>query len=260
MLCVIRGLLDLLALVKMEELLMEMKNDIARLPSELAKLPTVSAQLKMDEISIISKLAKTPDTPSVITQAPPTNSGSVGPPPNKVVVVNKPSTSKYTIVSQQPGPQVQLPGQVAGQVAVQTPEGIVMPVYSVATTGTKPAQSVSVVQAATATTVATTSTSQTIAIGVPAYLDSSNVYQMQLVPAVSGQQMMYWQTPAQVTTVAAAPAAATAVPSQLAVVQGSSGQVLQPVQLSVDSAGGSGGATVTLAPAQPSKNPVITID
>lgn len=252
---------------------MEMKNDVSRLPTELGKLPSVSAQLKMDEISIISKLAKTQDTPSVITQAPPTNTGSVGPPTNEVLLVNKPAptssstTSKYTIVSQQPGPQVQLPGQ---QVAVQTPEGLVMPVYSVAAS-TKPAQSVSVVQAA-APTVPATTTGQTIAIGVPTtYLEGSNVYQMQLLPTVSGQQMMYWppvvasgQAQAQVTTVAAAPAPGGAGPSQLTVVQGTSPRVLQPV-LSVASTGG-GGATVTLATAQGQSrgskktSSIITID
>ena len=69
------------ALSKMEELLMEMKTDVVRLPGELAKMPSVSLQLKMDEISTISKLAKAiappPVSQSVITRAPPTPAGKV---------------------------------------------------------------------------------------------------------------------------------------------------------------------------------------
>lgn len=273
------------ALSKMDELLLEMKNDVSRLPSELSKLPTVSAQLKMDEISIISKLAKTSDNPSVITQAPPTNTGGPGgggsgsSGGSEVVVLNKPTASKYTIVSSQaPGPQVQLPGQVA--VPVQPPESLVMPVYSVAS-GSKQVQPVSVVQAslgqASSTALATTtsSTAPTITIGVPTYLDGSSVYQL-LPTAVSGQQMVYWppvvggsgQTPAaaaQVTTVAATPVG-TALPSQLTVVQQGSPQpqVLQPVQLSVDTIGGGGATAVTLATTgqgkAAKKTSVITID
>ena len=254
----------------MEELLSEMKNDVSRLPTELSKLPSVSAQLKMDEISIISKLAKSPDTPSVITQAPPTHTGpqktsgaaassSVG----EMVVVNKPAkqptSSKYAIVSQQPGPQVQLP---AGQVAMQTPEGLMMPVYSVANSSTKGTgtQAMSVVQG-TGSSAITTTAGQTITIGVPAYVEGSNVYQ--LVPAVSGhavsgQQVVYWPPVGQSSTT-------TVAGSQLAVVQGTSPQVLQPVQLSVAS---TGGAAVTLAAAQGTgqgktaakKTSVITID
>ena len=66
-----------LALGKMEELLMEMKSDVSRLPGELSKIASVSNQLKMDEISSLSKLARKQgesrsSAPSVITQATPT--------------------------------------------------------------------------------------------------------------------------------------------------------------------------------------------
>ena len=48
----------------MEELLMEMKSDVSRLPGELAKIPSVSTQLKMDEISTISKAAHKETAPN----------------------------------------------------------------------------------------------------------------------------------------------------------------------------------------------------
>lgn len=56
-----------------------MKTDVARLPGELSKMPSVSIQLKMDELSTFSKLAKggtapPPISQSVITQAPPATS------------------------------------------------------------------------------------------------------------------------------------------------------------------------------------------
>ncbi len=65
----------------MEELLSEMKSDVSHLPSDLSRIPPISNQLKMDEISTLSKLASrgtiAPTTQSVITQAP---SGSLAPP------------------------------------------------------------------------------------------------------------------------------------------------------------------------------------
>ena len=240
----------------MEELLIEMKSDVTRLPGELGKMPSVSMQLKMDEISTISKLAKAPVSQSVITQAP------VSTPPTKPrsksprLVKKEPETTaaKYKVV---PGPssgvpQVQLPS--GSSLAVQTTDGLV--VYSVGSS-TNPSQGMTMVQAGTTATAAavapavtsTAAGAQTIAIGVPAtYLDS-NLYQtVQLVPAVSGhqvsgQQVMYWpgQTPAQVSTVAAAPTG-----TQLAVVQqgGANTTVLQPVQFGVDSSGEKGTSSV----------------
>ena len=272
------------ALSKMEELLMEMKTDVSRLPSELAKMPSVSTQLKMDEISTISKLAKgvAPVSHSVITQGPaaatagsPSSPSSAqqthrskSPKPKKDVVVVVPDKSKlqqpssvqqqtiapkykvaYTSspAGQAAGPQVQLPP--GSGLAVQTAEGLV--VYSVASSSTNSSPAV-VQQAGT-----TATTSGQTYIGVPTYIDSSSLYQttVQLVPAVTGQQVMYWpsvvggsgQGTAQVTTVAAA---GTGVGSQLAVVQrGSAGTVLQPVQFNVDNTKGT-----------TSTNSVITID
>ncbi len=256
----------------MEELLIEMKADISRLPAELAKMPSVSVQLKMDEISTISKLAKTPVSHSVITQAPPSSAAikiaarSKSPRPSKKEALqpSQVASSKFKVAfAQQPssttlqpvGPQVQLP---AGRslTAVQTAEGLV--VYSVASSAT-PTQAVSMVQAvgggASSGGITTTAASQqTIAIGVPAsYIEGSNVYQtVQLVPAAaaSAQQVVYWPqgaaavvgtggsgqtvTPAQVTTVPAMAAGgmAGAGVGQLAVVQNPPPTVLQPVQFS----------------------------
>ena len=39
---------------------MEMKSDVSRLPVELSKIPPISRQLKMDEISTLSRLANKP--------------------------------------------------------------------------------------------------------------------------------------------------------------------------------------------------------
>ena len=50
----------------MEELLMEMKSDVSRLPSELGKITSVSTQLKMDEISTISKAAHKETAPVIV--------------------------------------------------------------------------------------------------------------------------------------------------------------------------------------------------
>lgn len=224
----------------MDELLAEMRSDVMRLPNELSKIPAVSVQLKMDEISIISKLAKTPVSQSVITHAPSVISSAPhsskirakSPRSVKKEGLDKPkqiSQAKLTYAgSAPPGPQVQLP--TGSSLAMQTPEGLV--VYSVAS-NTPPPQSVSVVQAGApgAASTVTTSAGQTIAIGVPTYLDSSSLYQ--LVPASGqqvGQQVVYWppvvgtgQPPAQVTTVAAA-----GTGSQLAVVQKGTSAAVAP--------------------------------
>ena len=71
----------------MEELLLDMKSDVSKLSMELTKIPPVSNQLKIDEMSILGKLAGKDSTrklvpilpstaatvsqPSVITQAKP---------------------------------------------------------------------------------------------------------------------------------------------------------------------------------------------
>ena len=60
----------------MEELLMEMKSDVSRLPGELSKIPSVSTQLKMDEISTISKAAHKETAPVIINNSSGGSGGS----------------------------------------------------------------------------------------------------------------------------------------------------------------------------------------
>lgn len=78
--------LSIVALSKMEELLLDMKQDAVKLSMELSKCPSVSQQLKIDELSILSKLAgrerKSEQTPSVITSATTTNGSTKVPPHN----------------------------------------------------------------------------------------------------------------------------------------------------------------------------------
>ena len=101
------------ALSKMEELLMEMKSDVSKLPAELSKIPTVSTQLKMDEISTISKLANkgSGDAPiinssSVITQAPGVSNQLIKPVSvahdNKSVKVEKDKSNVVIIQEKKP--------------------------------------------------------------------------------------------------------------------------------------------------------------
>lgn len=66
----------------MEELLMEMKSDVSRLPSELGKITSVSTQLKMDEISTISKAAHKETAPVIVNN---NSTGSGGNRPSTVI-------------------------------------------------------------------------------------------------------------------------------------------------------------------------------
>jgi hypothetical protein len=86
------------ALGKMEELLMEMKSDVSRLPGELSKIPSVSTQLKMDEISTISKAAHKETAPVIINKSSSSNvrSGSV------ITHTHTPAEVMTTSVTQQP--------------------------------------------------------------------------------------------------------------------------------------------------------------
>lgn len=270
---------------------MEMKLDVARLPAELSKMPSVSVQLKMDEYSTISKLAKVnsqqPISQSVITQAPAAATAQAGtavitdinrsksPVVRKdaaekksshvsAVPAQKTATTKYQVAyttgtGASGGTQVQLaPGS---GLAVQTAQGNIV-VYSVASS-VNTTQTVSIVQGGSvvgggASTVSTNSRGgQAYTIGVPAYIDGSNLYQtVHLVPAASAgastivsgsQQVVYW--PPQST--------ATVGTSQIAVVP--QGQVLQPVQIGVDKSS-TKESTVTAEKKNTAQPSVITID
>jgi len=256
------------ALAKMEDLLMEMKSDLSRLPNELAKIPSVSKQLKMDEISTLSKLANkgtiaTTQAHSVITQAPSVvtmaMSGSTGGADKLKQVAPKQATSgksEIAVVQKEQdrsataqygvayattgGTIVQAPVQLAtgSGLAVQTADGVV--VCSVAS-NTGGMQYATIQQSSSTATSTSTSQSQTTyAIGVPTYVDGSMYLQgqtVQLVPVSSvpgsNQQVMYW--PVRQGTQSGSQTAAVAVGSQLAVVQGGSQAVVQPIQYVVDS-------------------------
>ena len=276
----------------MEELLLDMKSDVLRLPGELSKMPSVSVQLKMDEISTISKLAKggvtpTPVSQSVITRAPPTSSGKapaeayqskitkaalqepvterkVPPPVAQMapMVSQKPqatASNKYQVAYASGVPMTAVRGSVAGsQVHVNPVSGLTMQqtkegnlvVYSVSSSSNS-TQSVSIVQPGSVTGGVANATptsnnggqQQTYTIGVPTYLDSSNVFQaVQLVPTAVApaatseqQQVVYWPTPVVGSTKntaipEAAPVSVTSGgASQCGVIQ--CGQVLQQVQV-----------------------------
>ena len=249
---------------------MEMKSDLSRLPNELAKIPSVSKQLKMDEISTLSKLANkgtiaTTQAHSVITQAPSVvtmaTSGSAGSTDklkqvtpkqttsakSEIAVVKKEQDRSVTTQAQYGvayatagGAIVQAPVQLAAGsgLAVQTADGVV--VCSVAS-NTGGMQYATIQQSSSIPTTTSTSQSQTTyAIGVPTYVDGSMYLQgqtVQLVPVSSvpgsNQQVMYW--PVRQGTQSGSQTAAVAVGSQLAVVQGGSQAVMQPIQYVVDS-------------------------
>ncbi len=216
----------------MDELLAEMRSDVTRLPNELGKLKGVSNQLKMDEISTISKLAKggavsTPaiaaPTQSVITQAPALNSTVIKKERSEVIVAKKnpegSSANKITTMVHGGSKQavkgthtIQIP---TGSQIVQTADGLIL--YSGATTtGSKTMQTSTVAQTAPSSSA---SNQQAYTLGVPAaYMgsNSSGIYQaVQFVPVSAGssQQLVYWPT-AQSSQVSGVP-----VGSQLAVVQ-----------------------------------------
>lgn len=85
----------------MEELLMEMKSDVSRLPGELAKIPSVSTQLKMDEISTISKAAHKETAPVIINNA--SGGGSTNVRSGSVIThTHTPAEVMTTSVTQQP--------------------------------------------------------------------------------------------------------------------------------------------------------------
>jgi len=183
--------------------LMEMKADVSRLPNELSKMPLVSKQLKIDEISTISKLAKgsTIVPQSVITQAPggPSSDPGIKQERSDVIVVQK-KVKKEVPIKPAIGTQVQL--ATGTGMALQT-------AVLYGTSGAKTVQQASLVK----TVAPSSSQQQAYTIGMPSTLldNGSGVYQaLQLVPvsAPPSQQVVYWP---QVSTVP--------VGSQIAVVQ-----------------------------------------
>ena len=264
---------------------MEMKADVTRLPNELAKIPSVSHQLKMDEISTLSKLASkgtiaTSHTHSVITQAPSVvtmataGSSSAASGVDKQKATSKPATvagkSEAIVVQKEQKAQYGVAYAATGGTIVQAPvqlatgsglAGDSVVVYTMAsnTGGTQYATIQQQSGSAQTSTSSSSQTQTTYAIGVPTYVDGNMYLQgqtVQLVPvsgvSASNQQVVYWPVQ-QVGQTPASQATAVATVPQLAMVQGSSPAVLQPVQYVLDSKTSTDPSTI-------SKASIITID
>ena len=274
------------ALSKMEELMLEMKQDTSKLPMELTKLQSVSAQLKLDELSTLgrmagkavstSAIAPIGATSSVITESP----ASVGRSHSttaKDLTTTKQQHHQVMLVQDTAGggggggggtadPQFQLaygsqstlvyPSTstsavqlaVAGQPGLTvTPEGMI--VYSVATGGAG-AQYTTIQQSSSAadtTTVPSSQAAYAAAISVPSYVDG-NLY---LSAAGQTVQLMpvsgYWPT--------------EGTPAAVAMVQQGNQAILQPVQYGITTGGSSTSlSTNTAGSSKPGKRGIITID
>ena len=215
------------ALGKVEDLLVDMKMDLSRLPNELSKIPSVSKQLKLDELSTLTKMAQRGEVvpASVITQAPSTTSVIAGgntaekskshatltsqkPPKKEMVVVQDGKRKGETIDKKSTQYSYPSTNNTAALVplapnsglALQTPEGLLVAAPYTAIKTSQPSTS--------------TNDRAGYAVNVPTYVDNNQVYQaatVQLVPVSAGQQIMVW--PPVVQQGKAAP--------QLTVVQGS---------------------------------------
>lgn len=168
------------ALGKMEELLLEMKQDVTKLSMELGKLPTVSSQLKVDELSILGRLAGKggggggpASVQSAITFSKSSvisNSSSV-----TTTAAGHSHTTTSTVHS--------LVEKSAPTGAVKTMEGIM-----VIPSSTSGAVQYATVQQSSHQTQSG-SGQATYAIGVPSYVDGTTVYvQNQAMSVVPGQQ------------------------------------------------------------------------
>lgn len=144
----------------MEELLLEMKLDVTKLSTELGKLSSVSSQLKVDELSILGRLAAGKGSASSATNTQ-SLSKSVGGYTGSVV------TSSAISTSTTPG-------------GIKAVEGVVV----------MPNTSASGVQYAAVQQNTQAQTGSTAYVGVPSYVDGTTLYlQNQAVPVVPGQQV-----------------------------------------------------------------------
>ena len=144
----------------MEELLLEMKLDVTKLSAELGKLSSVSSQLKVDELSILGRLAAGKGGASSTSANTQSISKSVGGYTTSVVTSSAMSTS------------------TSG--GVKAVEGVVV----------MPSTSTSGVQYAAVQQNTQTQTGSTAYVGVPSYVDGTTLYlQNQAVPVVPGQQV-----------------------------------------------------------------------
>ena len=262
----------------MEELMLEMKQDTSRLPLELTKLSSVSAQLKLDELSTLSRMAsKSVSTlatapggvPSVITES------SISGPNRSHSTTKEQAVAKQQQQQQQQQHQVVLLQESAGggtatdtqfqltyasgqsalvyptasssgaavQLAMAGQPGLAvtpegMIVYSVAPRGAGVTQYGTIQQSNSAADTTVTS-SYAAAISVPSYVDG-NLY-------LGGQtlQLMpvsgYWPTEGG------------------AMVQQGNQTILQPVQYGISAGSGTLSTDTTSSSSKTSKR-VITID
>lgn len=141
-----------LALGKMEELLLEMKQDMSKLSVELVKCPSVSHQLKIDELSILGKLAsreRTSVKPDQLTSQPQSviTQSKVGNSALSTAVTSK-STNRPSSHSTTTSTSLQLTGmpQISATKS-ETSYALSVPTQYVDSAGTvlMPAQTVSVV-------------------------------------------------------------------------------------------------------------------
>ena len=217
------------ALGKMEELLLDMKQDVGKISVELSKFPSISSQLKMDELSILGRLAgagkdgRDSAQPSVIT-VPQKIMPNGTPPTDKTKAQTVSSTYQpppSLVKTQGIAPKTQTSGRTLAQTASRTQTQSVSRTQTVSTIGTKqstlqtstvmkPGEIVvlpsSSVQYTTATPVtgastksgSTVATTQAYAINLPQYVDSGTV----LMPAQGvPQQLVYWASGQPVTVV-----------------------------------------------------------
>lgn len=169
------------ALGRMEELLLEMKQDVTKLSMELGKLPSVSNQLKVDELSILGRLAGkggggggAASSQSIITLS---RSSVIG---NSSTVTTTAAGHSHTTTSTAHG----LVEKATPVSAVKTMEGIV-----VLPSSTSGAVQYATVQQSSQQTQSG-SGQAAYAIGVPSYVDGTTVYlQNQTMSVVPGQQV-----------------------------------------------------------------------
>ena len=245
-----------------------MKQDVSRLSVELTKLPSVSSQLKIDELSILGKLAVKGVKPPTVAS---TVGGPVLPSQKSVITQAKGTPSSVTLavttatntVSQAAQQVTQASVAVGTVTSIKTSTASAVPVTTsvkgvdrmIVLPSTSKVQLVHTQQHAQAQPAAQVpagakvqSAGTTYTIGVPQYVDGSTVYQA--VPVVPGQQVVYW-SPGQMAVVqqqrSQASTTMTTTPKTMQFA------VAQPKQATPTT-------SVTVAPGKTQKVSVITIE
>ena len=175
------------ALGKMEELLLEMKQDVTKLSTELGKLPSVSGQLKVDELSILGRLAGKSG-----------GGGGSAASSHSIITLSKSSVvgSSSTVTTTAAGHSRTTTSTAHSFVEKATPSGAVKTVEGIVVL---PSSTSSAVQYATVQQSSQQTQSGSgqaaYAIGVPSYVDGTTVYlQNQTMSVVPGQQVSDYST------------------------------------------------------------------